>query len=212
MTSVTDMIDAPLLKIVAPNNSELSAWAPAIRAACSRYNINTVRQVASFIAQASHESGGYRVLVENLNYRAERLVQVWPSRFRNVQAAASYANNPEKLANLVYANRMGNGDERSGDGFKFRGRGLIQLTGRDNYRAFANSIGKSIDDVPAYMETKDGAAMSAAWFFDSRGIGRLAETPGVEDETRAINGGVNGLEERRALFNAVVAELLKRGA
>jgi putative chitinase len=124
--------------------------------------------------------------------------------------AEQYANNPRKLANKVYSGRMGNGDEASGDGYLFRGRGIFQLTGRENYTRFFQYIKKPMN--PDYLLTYEGAALSAAWYFYDRDLDRLAATPGVEDETRAINGGLHGLPERKLHFDKVVGELIRRGA
>jgi putative chitinase len=210
-----DLIDAKLLKLAAPETkeAELAEWVQPIKDACIRFNIDTVREVACFLAQSGHESGGFRRLTENLNYRADRLRAVWPKRFPSSAIASRYEGNPEKLANYVYASRMGNGSEQSGDGWRFRGRGLFQLTGRDNYTAFGKSLGIRAESAAQYIESgKEGAAMSAAWFFDYNNIDALAETAGVEDETRRINGGTLGLPERRSHFDSIVKELLKRGA
>jgi putative chitinase len=212
--NVIDLIDAALLKVVAPSThtAVLAEWVDPIKKACTKFEIDTVREVACFLAQSAHESGGYTHLEESLNYRAPRLMQVWPKRFPSLAIANQYAGNAQKLANKVYGGRMGNGDEGTGDGFRFRGRGLFQLTGRDNYTRFGKSIGMSAEQAADYINSKEGAAMSAAWFFDDRGLDRLAATPGVEDETRAINGGIIGLPERKAHFDAIVTELIKRGA
>lgn len=209
-----DLIDVGLLQIAAPTTKKevLAEWVVPIQQACVRFEIDTVREVACFLSQASHESGGFTRLVENMNYSAKRLRQVWPKRFPSDSVAAQYANNPEKLANYVYASRMGNGPAVSGDGWRFRGQGIFQLTGRDNYTRFAAGMGMSAARAAEYIGTKEGAAMSAAWFFDDRGLDRLAATPGVEDETRAINGGLIGLPERKKHFDAIVAALIKRGA
>jgi putative chitinase len=210
-----DLIDAKLLKLAAPatNDSDLAEWVQPIKDACIRFNIDTVREVACFLAQSGHESGGFKRLSENLNYKAERLRAVWPKRFPTLAVAAKYAGNPERLANYVYASRMGNGGEQSGDGWKFRGRGLFQLTGRDNYTAFGRSLNIRAEAAADYIESgKEGAAMSAAWFFDYNNIDALAETAGVEDETKRINGGTLGLPERKAHFDSIVKELIKRGS
>jgi putative chitinase len=206
------MIDATLLKIACPENElvELALWVEPIKAACMRWGIDTMREVAAFLAQAGHESSGLTRLSENLNYRAERLCQVWPKRFPSVGFAQSYAGNPEKLANYVYASRLGNGPPESGDGFRFRGYGPFQLTGRNNHTAFAAAIGMPLEQATSYIRTREGAAMSAAWFWHENGLDRLAATAGVEDETQAINGGQIGLADRRARFDAVIAEMLRR--
>lgn len=214
MAKAIDLIDVSLLKLAAPQNTNLSMWVQPIKDACVKFNIDTIREVACFLGQAGHESVGFTHLTENLNYsKPERLMQVWPKRFPTMAIAREYAGNPEKLANYVYANRMGNGPPESGDGWRYRGSGLFQLTGRDNYQGFARVMSMTPGAAADYIRTSPiGAAMSAAWFFDDRGIDALAATPGVEDETRRINGGVLGLAERKAHFDAIVAELIRRGA
>lgn len=208
-----DMIDARLLHIAAPETPavELARWADPLKKACLRFGIDTVREVASFIAQAAHESGGFTRIEENLNYSARRLCEVWPKRFTPA-LAAQCERSPEKIANLVYADRMGNGPPQSGDGSRYRGRGLFQLTGKRNYADCAFGLQMDLRDLPAYLTTVEGAAMSAAWFFHEYGLDKLAATPGVEDETRRLNGGILGLNDRRARFDRVIAEMLGRGA
>jgi putative chitinase len=208
-----DLIDAQLLKIAAPETPavDLAVWVQPIKAACLRFEIDRVRRIAAFIAQMAHESG-LRPRTENLNYRAERLCQVWPSRFPNMASAQPYAGNPEKLANKVYAGRMGNGPPTSGDGWRFRGCGPLQITGRNNFSGFAQAMGISIEAAIEYARKIDGGIMAAAWFWEENDINRLADTPGVEDESRRINGGVTGLADRRARFDRVVVEMLRRGA
>jgi putative chitinase len=207
------MIDARLLHIAAPETPavELAQWADPLKKACLRFGIDTVREVACFIAQAAQESAGFCRLDENLNYSAERLQAVWPKRFTPTLAFAC-ARNPERIANVVYADRMGNGPPESGDGWRYRGAGLFQLTGKNNQAACAKALGIPLDQFPDYLRTLEGAAMSAAWFFHENGLEALAATPGVEDETRKINGGLIGLNDRKARFDRVVAELLGRGA
>ncbi len=158
----------------------------------------------------AHESG-LRLRHENLDYSAPRLCEVWPKRFPSIAHAAPYAGDPERLANKVYANRMGNGEEASGDGWRFRGGGPLQLTGRDNWTGFAAAVGKPLDEALAYGRTLEGGIMAAAWFWEANDINRLADTPGIADETRRINGGTNGLVDRKRRFDAVVAELWRRG-
>lgn len=207
-------IDAKLLaKVSNVAEADLKDWVTPIRAACSRYEINTIRRVAAFLTTLAHE-GGFKVGArENMNYSANRLSQVWPSRFgrRGPNALArQIARKPEMIANQVYANRMGNGDPTSGDGWRFRGAGPIQLTGRNNYRAFAKAMDKPLAEAEAYILTIDGGIMSAAWFWDTNDINRLADTPGISDETRRINGGTIGIKHREKLFNTLVTELLDR--
>ena len=160
------------------------------------YEINSPLRLAHFLAQTAHESGGFRLTEENLNYSAQRLLEVFPKYFRNVDANA-YARKPEKIASRVYANRMGNGDEASGDGWKYRGRGLIQLTGKSNYTRFANFLDFSLDDVDEFMKTPEGALESAAWFWYENDLNQLADADNITAVTKKINGGTNGLEERR---------------
>lgn len=162
-----------------------------------KFNIVTVSQKAAFYAQVDHESSGFTRYEENLNYSAKRLIEVWPKRF-DAATAKLYANKPDKIANKVYANRMGNGSEQSGDGWKFRGAGFIQLTGREEHFKFAQFMGIYVDKVPEYLRTEQGAMVSACWFWKKRNL-----NPFVEDFTaltRRINGGLTGLKERKALF------------
>jgi len=211
---VIGMIDTALLRIACPERSEsdLMPWVNPVQTACLKYGIDNVRRVAAFLAQMAHESGMVPGREENLNYSAKRMTEVWPSRFPNIAAATPYANNPQKLANKVYAGRMGNGDEASGDGWRFRGTGPGQLTGRSNWTGFGRSIGSEAEQAIEYGRTLEGGVMSFAWFWRENGLNTLADTPGVEDETRKINGGTLGLADRKARFDRVVAELLRRGA
>jgi putative chitinase len=133
---------------------------------------------------------------ENLNYKAASLRKVFPKYFPTDALAAEYANKPERIANRVYANRMGNGNEASGDGYRYCGRGLIQLTGKDNYTFFAGSLSISEDDASEYLATFEGAAQSACWFWEQNNLNRLADAGDIKGLTRAINGGYIGLEDR----------------
>ncbi len=175
-----------------------------LNAALDRYEINTPERVAMFMAQVGHESGGLKRREENLNYSAQRLTQVFPKYFRDVDPN-DYARNPEKIANRVYGNRMGNGDEESGDGYRYRGRGFIQLTGKNNYQAFANAMGMTLDEAVEYLETAEGAAMSAAWFWDMRGLNADADRGDVVAVTKKINGGTIGLHERQAFYKEALS-------
>jgi putative chitinase len=165
-----------------------------------QYEITTVERVAAFLAQCGHESADFTVLKENLNYSAEGLAKVFPKRFPTVAAAQPYNRNPEKIANKIYSDRMGNGPEASGEGFKFRGRGAIQLTGKENYTKFANSIGKSLDEAVAYTETLAGAIESACWFWNTNHLNALADATDIVGLTKRINGGTIGLEDRKHHF------------
>ncbi len=212
-----EMVTPALLRVVVPDRDEanLEAWSAAIRAACVRFEINTIRRVAAFIAQMAHESG-LKCLDENLRYSsAERIKTVFGQgeagrrRFPTIFSAQPYVGQPEKLANYVYANRMGNGPPESGDGWRFRGGGPLQNTGRDNWTRFAEAMGMCLDEALAFGRTLEGGIMAAAWFWEENDINRLADTPGVADESRAINGGKNGLADRTAKFNALVAAMLR---
>lgn len=205
-------IDAALLQLACPENvaAELAGWAPALIRACRCWGIDTIREVASFLANIGVESRGLTRLEENLNYSAKRLTEVWPKRFPTLAAAAPYAGAPEKLANFVYANRMGNGPPASGDGWRYRGFGPKQLTGADNQGRFAKAAGILLQDVPAFVRTRDGGAMSAGWFWFDAGMDALAATPGVADDRQRINGGQTGVGEVERRFNLLVAELLRR--
>lgn len=165
-----------------------------------KYDITTGHRGAGFIAQCGHESSDFTVLKENLNYSAERLHQVFPNRFPTVQSAQPYDHNPEKIANKTYGGRLGNGPESSGDGYKYRGRGAIQLTGHDNYQAFATAIGKSIDEAVAYCETLEGAIESACWFWKKHGLNATCDKDDIVQMTKIINGATIGLDDRKARY------------
>ena len=165
-----------------------------------RYEITTIERVAAFLAQCGHESADFTVLKENLNYSAEGLSKVFPKRFPTVAVAQPYNRNPEKIANKIYSDRMGNGPEASGEGYKFRGRGAIQLTGKENYSKFANSVGKSLDEAVAYTETLAGAIESACWFWTTNKLNAIADNNDIVTLTKRINGGTIGLEDRKHHF------------
>lgn len=165
----------------------------------SKFGINTPLRVAHFLAQCGHESGGFRVTQENLNYSAKGLNGIFRKYFPTEAAAAAYARQPQKIANKVYANRMANGSEASGDGYKFRGRGYIQLTGRDNYTQFGKAIGVDIPSNPDLVSSKYALA-SAAWFWSKNGLNKLADNgasdTAVTSITKRVNGGTIGLADR----------------
>jgi len=184
-----------------PGNLYVDHWHHAMEQALPDYDINTPRRIAAFVAQCSHESGGFKFLKENLNYKAESLVRVWPRYFKDAATARKYAHNQEAIANRAYANRMGNGSEASGDGWKFCGRGLIQLTGRNNYQAFADSIETDINDIPEYLATFEGAVQSACWFWESNNLNKWADTGDILTLTKKINGGTLGLADRQKHYN-----------
>lgn len=191
---------AKLKQIIGPN-PYLNYWHQAISDICPEYEINTPQRLAAFIAQCAHESGGFRFLRENLNYKAESLMRTWPSRFPTLEIARQYANNPEKIANKVYANRMGNRDEASGDGWRYLGRGLIQLTGKENYQWFAASLQMDVEDLPEYMGTFEGAVQSACFFWENNNLNNEADAGDIKTMTKKINGGYLGLDDRIEHYN-----------
>jgi putative chitinase len=189
-------------------NADAAAWADAAVEILPKYEINTPNRIAGFFAQTGHESMNFTALSENLNYRAETLEKLFSKYFSKAgRNAADYAKQPEKIANVIYANRMGNGDTASGDGFKFRGRGVIQLTGRDNYSAFALSIKMTLPDVIDYVQTKKGALESACWYWNSRKINTACDEGDIVKMSKLVNGGTIGLEDRRKHYEQALAVL-----
>ena len=162
-----------------------------------KYQINTPLREAHFLAQVAHESGGFKFVVENLNYSAKALYGVFRKYFPTLEAATAYARQQEKIANKVYANRIGNGDQASGDGWNYRGRGLIQLTGKANYKSFSNSAGVDAVTKPEIVATPEYALASACWFWQSRKINQYADDDDIHMVTKRVNGGYNGLENRQ---------------
>ena len=179
-----------------PNNPYIEEWYAALTQVLPDYDINTPRRIAAFVAQCAHESGNFRVLKENLNYKAASLMRVWPRYFPSMEVANQYAHNQEAIANRAYANRMGNGDEASGDGWRYCGRGLLQITGRDNYQAFADSVEMPVEEAPAFLATFEGAAQGAAWFWEANNLNVYADQDDITTMTKRINGGTLGLHER----------------
>ena len=197
VSSSGNLVSADVLQKLFPKNKSCSELSAALNAVLPQYNINTPQRIAGFLAQCGHESAGFTVLAENLNYSADGLCKVFPKRFPTAAAAQPYHRQPEKIANKIYCDRMGNGSEASGEGYKFRGRGAIQLTGKDNYSKFAKSIGKSLDETVAYCETLEGAICSAAWFWDTNKLNVTADAGDIVAMTKKINGGTIGLEDRK---------------
>ena len=169
----------------------------------SFYEINNPQRISMFLAQVGHESGGMRTIKENLNYSADGLKKIFPKYFRTVNPA-DYAKKPEKIANRVYASRMGNGDEASGDGFRYCGRGLIQLTGKSNYLAFAQDMNMSLEEATEWLKDEEGATWSAGWFWDSRELNQWADKGDILTVTKKINGGTIGLEDRKHHYEAAL--------
>jgi putative chitinase len=183
-----------------PGNPYLDHWHHALEQALPDYDINTPQRVAAFVAQCSHESGGFRALKENLNYKAVTLRKIFPKYFPDDATANHYASLPNKqeaIANRVYGGRMGNGPEESGDGFRYCGRGLIQLTGKQNYQNFADSIETPVEDIPEYLATFEGAVQSACWFWEANNLNQWADKGDILTLTKRINGGTIGLEDRK---------------
>ena len=192
---------------ILPNNKHIDEWKAALDTILPKYEINTKLRVAAFLAQCSHESGQFTVLKENLNYRAETLVKVFPKYFPTLAVANQYAKQPEKIANKVYGGRMGNGPEATGEGFKFCGRGLIQLTGKENYTKMAKDLNVDVDHLCEYLCSMEGALESACWFWKTRDLNALADKKDNLAITKKINGGTNGLPERNANYALALKHL-----
>jgi putative chitinase len=197
-------------------------WLEAVQKTCDEFEINTPQRIASFIAQTAHESGGYTALSENLNYKAATLAACWPNRFATLGAdkkpikengklvptgvANAIAGKPELIANLVYSARMGNGPAESGEGWKYRGRGLKQLTGKDNYTRCGRDLGLDLVSNPDLLLEPMAAARSAGWFWKSNNLSSFADAGDIKGMTKKINGGFIGLEDREKRYKAVLAE------
>ena len=171
-------------------------WVDALNETFSRFNITTNNQKAMFIGQCGHECGNFRLLEENLNYRAETLMKLWPKRFPSLEFAKQYEKNPRKIANSVYANRMGNRDEASGDGYRFRGRGALQCTGHSTYFHAGKALGVDFVMQPDLIATPKYAALTAGWFWDTHKLNPPADALDFNKITRTINGGLIGQEDR----------------
>jgi putative chitinase len=189
------------LQEIIGKNPYLDNWHSAISEILPVYDINTPERVAGWLAQCAHESGYFRFLKENLNYRAESLLKTFPKYFKTLDEARQFERQPEKIANRVYANRMGNGDEASGDGFRYLGRGLIQLTGKNNYTLFAAAIDTPLEEIPEYLQTFEGAIQSACWFWEQNNINQWADKRDILTMSKRINGGTIGMEDRIMKYN-----------
>ena len=206
------MITAEQFHKLFPRNPEPAVWAESMANVFPTYEINTPQRIAAFLAQCGHESGGWTVFEENLNYSAQGLRKIFGKYFPTDELAMAYQRQPEKIANRIYANRMGNGPEESGDGFKYRGRGPIQLTGKSNYTSFAKDM---FDDWENVVENpdwvtydKDFALMSAIWFWNKNKLNHEADIGDIKTMTRKINGGYIGLEDRIKHYNECIHELV----
>lgn len=203
------MITADQFHALFPNNKQPDIWAAALNAILPKYGIDTPLRIAAFLAQCGHESDGFTDLVENLNYSDVALATTWPNRYAvdskakakvPNELAKRLARHPEAIANNCYANRLGNGNEASGDGWAHIGRGAIQCTGKGNYINFARSAGKPYTEITAYLETPEGAVESACWFWKNNELNTPADNGRNDILTRRINGGYNGLADRNARY------------
>ena len=189
-------------------NPDIDEWYSAMSLLFSKYDINSPTRIAGFVAQCGHESQNFKTLEENLNYSADGLNKIFPKYFIKAgRDAQAYHRQPEKIANIVYADRMGNGNTSSGEGYKFRGRGVIQLTGKDNYTRFAKHVGKSLDETIEYLKSKPGALESACWFWKTNGLNEIADSGDIVVMTKKINGGTIGLEDRKKHYEHALAVL-----
>lgn len=201
------MITVDKFKQIFPACKNPNDTTKALNVILPKYGITTKERLAAFLAQTGHESGSFNTLKENLNYSAEGLCKVWPKRFPTLAEAKEYHRNPEKIANKVYADRMGNGSEDSGDGFLYCGRGAIQLTGKENYTKFASSIDMAIEEAVAYCETRNGAIESACYFWTTHNLNEIADKGDFVTLTKKINGGTTGLPERQELWHKALKVL-----
>ena len=193
-----------LLQILPNAGQVVGVFVPVLNTAMSRYQIVGANRIAAFVAQVGHESGHLTRLVENLNYSADALCRNWPSRF-SMELASAVARKPEQIANIAYGNRMGN--TAPGDGWKYRGRGLIQITGKNNYRACCEALGLDLNAQPELLEKPQHACMSAAWFWATNGLNTFADAGKIDAITQRINGGQTGAADRLALYTRALKVL-----
>jgi len=197
-----------VLQQAMPRLPDSDGWFESMDKLLPLYNITSAIRVAMFLAQTGHESGDYNEIEENLNYRATTLQEVFPRYFRDADPN-DYAHQPEKIANRVYGGRMGNGDEDSGDGWKFHGRGILQITGHDNYAACSQAIygDDRLLDNPELLCEKDGAVASACWFWTNRHLNEWSDQENVKEVTRRINGGFIGLADREQRYRRILGSI-----
>ncbi|CAB5223012.1 COG3179 Predicted chitinase [uncultured Caudovirales phage] len=199
------------LRAMIPSNKEVEEWCEELNKALPKYGITTDQRIAGFVSQCAHESMDFTAMSENLNYREETLNKVFPRYFGpGKRNAAEYARNPEKIANYVYMDEFRTsklGNTQPGDGWRFRGRGLKQLTGRDNYTRFAKDYGMTAEEAAVWVETKEGALASALWFWNTNKLNDIADTGNVAALTKKINGGDIGLADRQARYAKAMAAL-----
>ena len=198
------MIEASTLRSISVSSKNADKYLPWLNMTMLKYDINTPVRQAMFLSQIAHESGNFRAVQENLNYSVNGLRSVFGKYFPDDEIAAQYARQPERIANRVYANRMGNGEESSGDGWKYRGRGLIQLTGKNNYTSFSLAADNNALLEPDLVAEPELAVESGGWFWGTNNLNRLADTGDVRVVTRRINGGYNGLTDREAKFGKLM--------
>ena len=192
-----------------PGNPNVQSWHQALTEVLPGFSINTVPRVAAFIAQCAHESREFTVLEENLNYNAAGLLRIFPRYFQNINPD-QYARQPQRIASLVYGNRMGNGPEHTGDGWRYRGRGVIQLTGKNNYTACSQELfgdSRLVEDPDSVSRDRNLALMTACWFWNRNNINALADRSDIVGMTRRINGGTIGLEDRKRHYEHALAVL-----
>lgn len=204
MSSTSCILTQKQLAELLPGNQYVSYWYGALSQLLPEYDINTPQRVAAFVAQCAHESGGFKVLKENLNYKWQSLRKLFPKYFPTDELAQQYAGKPNKqeaIANRIYAGRMGNGPEETGDGFRYCGRGLIQLTGKENYTWFAASLGITVEEAAEYLQTFEGAVQSACWFWETNKLNQWADKGDILTLTKRINGGTIGLDDRIKHYN-----------
>jgi len=194
------MLTEDQLRRVAPKCEDLAKWIKPLNETFRRFDIVKSHHLAGFFAQVVVESDNLNRVEENLRYSAARIAEVWPRRFRDAKAAAPYAYNPQKLASLVYADRMGNGSERTGDGYRYHGRGLLQITGRGNYEMIGAELGLDLVEFPDALLEPKYAALSAGAFWSLRLRDKAADTPGIEDDTRVVTGGASALKTRQTIY------------
>lgn len=189
-------------------------WHPVIQETLDTYSINTEKRVCMFIAQCAHESGSFSFLQENMDYSAIRMAEVWPSRFRGPDGrpnaiALTLAHHPKELANTIYANRMGNRGPETGDGWNYRGRGLIQITGLDNYKSLGDAWDMNLLGNPDLLLEPKYASLSAGWFWDKKNLNSYADVDDIVNCTKVINGGTVGLDDRQRIWNSVKTYLFR---
>jgi len=207
------MLTAAQLSAMLPSNRNAADWLAAINDALPKYDITTPHRIAAFIAQCAHESADFKTLEENLNYREETLLRVFPRYFGfGKEDPAEYAHQPEKLANYVYMDKHRStagalGNVKDGDGWLFRGKGLKQVTGRANHEAFGKTVGMTAEQAAEYLLTKEGALLSALWFWNRNNLNKLADAGDVAKMTKVINGGNIGLDDRRARYTRALTLL-----